>query len=114
MSKCREQGSRIDEIKEIRGIREQAVSLLARERGEHTALQLDDLFTPFKSLQKSMLQGLDISHGSQALWQQAVVEHKELISPLESRIGEKLQQRKYLLAMPRFLHKSPTVSKREL
>ena len=91
MSKCREQGSRIDEIKEIRGIREQAVSLLARERGEHTALQLDDLFTPFKSLQKSMLQGLDISHGSQALWQQAVVEHKELISPLESRIGEKLQ-----------------------
>ena len=91
VSKCRRQRNRIDELKEIRGIGDQAVRLLAKERGEHMALELDNLFLPFLTLPPSMLQGLDISPGSEALWNQALNEHQQLISPLESRIGDKLR-----------------------
>ena len=75
----------------MRSVGNQAVRLLAKEKGEHDALQLDSILAPFKSFQSSMMQGLDVSQESQALWQQAVKEHKDLISPLESRIGDKLR-----------------------
>ncbi|QDZ22651.1 heavy chain of dynein [Chloropicon primus] len=91
VAKCRLQRNRIDEIREMRGIGEQAVGLLAKEKGEHTALGLDNLFLPFENLQPSMLQGLDVNSGSDAVWNQAVTEHRQIISPLESRIGEKLR-----------------------
>ena len=68
VSKCRRQRNRIDELKESRGIGDQAIRLLAKERGEHMALELDNLFLPFLTLLPSMLQGLDISPGSEALW----------------------------------------------
>ena len=75
----------------MRGIGEQAVSLLAKEKEEHAALELDSLFSPFRGLQPSMLQGLDTSWGSEGEWAQAVMDHRELIAPLESRIGEKVR-----------------------
>lgn len=82
---------KIEYVRRIREVAEQAERLIARERGEREALQLDKVFSPFEKLPPSALRCTD-EEGTegQLLWQQAVTKHAQLIAPLESRIADKI------------------------